>query len=80
MADDYDVFLVANDKRNVYPIIAEKANMRIVNQYKRPVINRTEKDKGAYSETIFHLKKIWDIFFEKLELSVEHLKTLKELS
>ncbi len=58
LADDYDVFLVANDKRNVYPIIAEKANMRIVNQYKRPVINRTEKDKGAYSETIFHLKKI----------------------
>jgi len=31
--------------------------MKIVNQYKRPVLNRTEKDKGAYSETIFHLKR-----------------------
>jgi len=30
--------------------------MQIVNQYKRPVLNRTEKDKGAYSEIIFHLK------------------------
>ncbi len=58
LADDYDVFLVANDKYNLYPQIAEKAGMQIVNQYKRPVLNRTEKDKGAYAETIFHLKKI----------------------
>lgn len=54
---DYDIFLVANDKYNMYPIIAEKAGMKIVSQYKRPVLNRTEKDKGAYSEIIFHLKK-----------------------
>lgn len=56
LADDYDVFLVANDKYNLYPQIAEKAGMKIVNQFKRPVLNRTEKDKGAYSEIIFHLK------------------------
>jgi hypothetical protein len=55
-ADDYNVFLVANDKYNLYPGIAEKAGMKIVNQFKRPVLNRTEKDKGAYSEIIFHLK------------------------
>lgn len=54
---DYNVFLVANDKYNLYPIIAEKSGMKIVNQYKRPVLNRTEKDKGAYSEIIFHLKE-----------------------
>jgi hypothetical protein len=57
LIDDYDIFLVANDKYNMYPIIAENAGMKIVNQYKRPVLNRTEKDKGAYSEIIFHLKK-----------------------
>jgi hypothetical protein len=56
LADDYNVFLVANDKYNLYPTIAEKAGMKIVNQYKRPVLNRTEKDKGAYAEIIFHLK------------------------
>ena len=57
LADDYDVFLVANDKYNMYPIIAEKVGMKIVNQFKRPVLNRTEKDKTAYSESIFHLKE-----------------------
>ena len=57
LQDDYDIFLVANDKYNMYPIIAEKANMKIVKQYKRPVLNRTEKNKSAYSEIIFHLKE-----------------------
>lgn len=56
LVDDYNVFLVANDKYNMYPIIAENAGMKIVNQFKRPVLNRTEKDKGAYAEIIFHLK------------------------
>ncbi|MDR3049775.1 MAG: site-specific DNA-methyltransferase [Elusimicrobiota bacterium] len=54
---DYNVFLVANDKYNLYPQISEKAGMKIVNQFKRPVLNRTEKDKSAYSEIIFHLKE-----------------------
>ena len=57
LAKDFNIFLVANDKNNLYPIIAEKSGMRIVNQYKRPVLNRTEKDKGAYSEIIFLLKE-----------------------
>ncbi|MFZ5948307.1 MAG: DNA methyltransferase [Stygiobacter sp.] len=57
LVDDYDIFLVANDKYNLYPTIAENAGMQIVNQYKRPVLNRTEKDKGAYAEIIFHLKR-----------------------
>jgi hypothetical protein len=57
LADDYDVFLVANDKYNMYPTIAANAGMKIVNQFCRPVLNRTEKDKTAYSETIFHLKE-----------------------
>ena len=58
LADDYDVFVVANDKFNMYPTIAKIAGMHIVNQHKRPVLNRTEKNRGsAYSETIFHLKE-----------------------
>lgn len=56
LADNFDVFLVANDKWNLYPQIAEKACMKIVNQFKRPVLNRTERDKNPYSEIIFHLK------------------------
>lgn len=57
LGNDYNVFLVANDKFNLYPMIANKSGMRIVNKFKRPVLNRTEKDKGAYSETIFHFKE-----------------------
>lgn len=58
LVDDYDIFLVANDKYNMYPTIAENAGMKIVNQFKRPVLNRTEKDKAAYAEIIFHLKSV----------------------
>jgi DNA modification methylase len=57
LAQNYDIFLVANDKYNMYPTIAEKAGMKIVNRFMRPVLNRSEKDKTAYSETIFHLKE-----------------------
>jgi len=56
LAKDYDIFLVANDKYTMYPFIAKRSGMEIVKQYKRPVLNRTEKDKSAYAETIFHLK------------------------
>ncbi len=56
MAKDFNILLVANDKFNIYPIIAEKAGMQIVEEYKRPVLNRTERDKGAYSESIFCFK------------------------
>lgn len=56
LVDDYDIFLVANDKYNLYPKIADAAGMRIVKQIKRPVLNRTERDKKAYCEIIFHLK------------------------
>jgi DNA modification methylase len=56
---DYDIFLVANDKFNLYPDIAQSAEMKIVNRFKRPVLNRVEKDRSnAYAETIFHLKEI----------------------
>jgi len=56
MCEDYDIFLVANDKYELYPKIAEKSGMYIVEYFKRPVLNRTEKDNNPYSETIFHLK------------------------
>ena len=56
LVDNFNVFLVANDKYNLYPDIAERSGMRIVNQFKRPVLNRTERDKAPYSEIIFHLK------------------------
>lgn len=56
LADNSDIFLVANDKYNLYPVIAKQSGMKIINQFKRPVLNRTERDRNPYSETIFHFK------------------------
>jgi hypothetical protein len=56
--DDGNFFIVANDKYNLYPIIAEKSGLKIVEQFKRPVLNRTERDRQPYAEIIFHMKKI----------------------
>jgi len=56
LKEDFDIFLVANDKYNLYPEIAEKSGMKIVDQFKRPVLNRTERDRTPYSEIIFHFK------------------------
>jgi hypothetical protein len=55
--DDGDFFIVANDKYNLYPLIAEKSGLKIVEQFKRPVLNRTERDRQPYAEIIFHLRK-----------------------
>lgn len=58
LQDDYDIFLVANDKFNLYPKIAELAGMTIVNEFKHPVLCRVEKNRETpYIETIFHLKE-----------------------
>ena len=58
LREDYDIFLVANDKHNLYPTIAEAAGMNIVKRFKRPVLNRVEKDRNnTYCEEIFHLKQ-----------------------
>ena len=50
---DYVIFLVANDKFNLYPKIAELAQMQIVKRYERPVLNHSEKDSKSYGESIF---------------------------
>jgi len=53
----YEIFIVANDKYNLYPTIAEKAGLQIVQEFKRPVLNRTEKNKTPYAESIFHMRE-----------------------
>ncbi len=59
LVPDYDVFLVANDKWNLYPPIAQRSGMQIIKRYERPVLYRTEKNRNEpYHETIFHLKEM----------------------
>ncbi len=54
---DGDVFVVANDKFQLYPDIARKAGLAIVEQFKRPVLNRAERDRQPYAEIIFRMKR-----------------------
>jgi DNA modification methylase len=55
--DDGNFFIVANDKYNLYPLIAEKSDLKIIDKFKRPVLNRTERDRQPYCEMIFLMRK-----------------------
>ena len=59
------IFLVANDDDNLYPEIAKKTGLQLVNEFKRPVLNRTEKNRTAYAETIFQYQISSDKLLEK---------------
>jgi DNA modification methylase len=52
---DAHIFIVANDNKNLYPEIAKRSGLDIADVFKRPVLNRTERDKQPYSEAIFHM-------------------------
>lgn len=57
LADDCHIFVVANDTYDLYHDIAERSNLTIVQEFKRPVLNRTSRDRNAYGETIFYMKR-----------------------
>lgn len=56
--EDANIFIVANDKYNLYPEISKRSNLKIVKEFKRPVLNRVEKDKNPYAESIFWMKGV----------------------
>jgi hypothetical protein len=47
------IFIVANDRHNLYPAIGEEAGLRLVDTFHRPVPMRTERDTTTYFESIF---------------------------
>ena len=51
---DANVFIVANDKWNLYPDIAELSGYEIIDRDERPVTRKASRDRRAYSESIFH--------------------------
>jgi hypothetical protein len=52
------VFIVANDSLNLYPEIAQRSGLEIVETYNRPVLKRTERNHVRYSERVFHMIKL----------------------
>jgi len=47
------VFVVANDRHELYPAIGAAAGLRLVDVFHRPVPMRTERDSATYFESIF---------------------------
>jgi len=51
------IFIVANDKFNLYPEIGRRCNFKLIDIFHRPVLMRTERDSNKYFESIFYFKK-----------------------
>ena len=51
------IFIIANDKFNLYSEIAKSCNFHLVEEFKRPVLMRTERDENKYFESIFFFIK-----------------------
>jgi len=58
LKDNAKIFIVANDKYNLYPEIAMKSGMEIIQEFKRAVTKRTEQGDNPYQESIFYMKKV----------------------
>lgn len=54
---DAKVFVVANDRFRLYPEIARRSGLRIVEEFHRAVTKRTEQGDDPYQETIFMMIK-----------------------
>jgi len=54
---DAKIFIVANDRMNLYPEIANRSGLRIQETVLRAVTKRTEQGDDPYQETIFLMKK-----------------------
>jgi DNA modification methylase len=51
------VFIVANDKLNLYPDIGRRCGFELMDVFHRPVLMRTERDSNRYFESIFYFRK-----------------------
>ncbi|MBW1995779.1 MAG: site-specific DNA-methyltransferase [Deltaproteobacteria bacterium] len=57
LKDDAKIFIVANDRLKLYPEIAERSGLKIIEEFHRAVTKRTEQGDNPYQETIFWMKK-----------------------
>jgi DNA modification methylase len=51
------IFIVVNDKYNLYPEIGKECGFRIADVFHRPVLMRTERDNNKFSESIYYFVK-----------------------
>ncbi|HIK02799.1 TPA: hypothetical protein H1012_03075 [archaeon] len=58
LKENAKVFIVVNDKNNMYPEIAQESGFVIKDIFHRPVLNRTERDNYKFTESIYYLEKV----------------------
>ena len=51
------IFIVVNDRDEIYPEVAKSCDYEIKEIFHRPVLMRTERDNAKFSESIYHLIK-----------------------
>ncbi|MEJ5304441.1 MAG: DNA methyltransferase [Ignavibacteria bacterium] len=51
------IFIVANDKFNLFPRIGELCGYNLIDVFHRPVLMRTERDENKFYESIFYFEK-----------------------
>lgn len=51
------IFIVANDKFNLYPNIGKQCGFKLIDVFHRPVLMRTERDSNKYFESMFYFEK-----------------------
>lgn len=57
LIDNVSVFIVANDKFNLYPNIGKQCGFELNDVFHRPVLMRTERDSNKYFESVFYFKR-----------------------
>ena len=51
------IFIIANDKFDIYRYIGNMCGFELIDVFHRPVLMRTERDSNKYFESIFHFEK-----------------------
>jgi DNA modification methylase len=57
LRDNAKIFVVANDRLKLYPEIARRTGLKIIEEFHRAVTKRTEQGNDPYQETIFMMMK-----------------------
>lgn len=58
LVNNAPIFIVANDKFNLYPEIGKQCGFQLIDVFHRPVLMRTERDENKFFESIFYFRKV----------------------
>jgi len=58
LVDGELIFIVANDKFNLYLEIGRQCGFELIDVFNRPVLMRTERDENKFFESIFYFRKV----------------------